>query len=611
MKIVKAILYTLVGLILILCIGVLVCAMTPSLTDMLADRVENITSANSGMGQKPSGTGGTWREPKREDSGEDIPGLAVTVDEGSGREDVSQPGIAVGQTGYEPPDSQDLETPASVSGKSGYEPVREEAEEIPEETESAPVGNTGSEYTFDEEIYPYYAMLREDMRSLYKQIFANALDLTQSFSPVVDVNVDELKTVFEAVYNDHPELFWLETGYSCKYLRSGKCVEIILKYNSTAQNLDQAKQAFEGSAEQILQTARGLESDLEKEQYVHDRLIQDVEYVLNASMNQSAYSALVQGRSVCAGYARAFQYLMQQLGIPCYYCTGFAGEDHAWNMIKLGDDYHNVDVTWDDTDTPTYDYFNKTDREFGTTHVRTGLSVYLPACASQDGAPADPNKSLLGQGADGEDSQAEETPDNWEELINPDPMEPLRWHEGEGAVDTGSSGQTGTGTDTGLTGTDSTGTDTAATGQDNTGTDTASSGQESNGKDTASSSQEDTGSTGQNSTGTDTVSTEPDRQENPERAGISGEDVRDTLAEYYEDCGKLLKEVGAGDKQFANVIPEGLWDTVEQAYNSGDYKNGYVEDALEALGVDNFVIQLQAQDLGGGYYRLYHNVYTY
>ena len=31
---------------------------------------------------------------------------------------------------------------------------------------------------------------------------------------------------------------------------------------------------------------------------------------------------------------------------------------------------------------------------------------------------------------------------------------------------------------------------------------------------------------------------------------------------------------------------------------------------MEELGIENFVIQLQVEDLGGGYYRLCHNIYT-
>ena len=97
-------------------------------------------------------------------------------------------------------------------------------------------------------------------------------------------------------------------------------------------------------------------------------------------MNQSAYSALVNGRTVCAGYARAFQYLLQQMDIPCYYCTGYAGEAHAWNIVALDDGYYNVDVTWDDSDGGRYDYFNKTDTDYADSHIRQELSVYLPPC---------------------------------------------------------------------------------------------------------------------------------------------------------------------------------------------------------------------------------------
>ena len=117
-----------------------------------------------------------------------------------------------------------------------------------------------------------------------------------------------------------------------------------------------------------------------KEKYVHDKLIEKVSYHLGAEMNQSVYSALVNGQTVCAGYARAFQYLMQQLGIPCYYCTGYAGEEHAWNIVALDDGYYNVDVTWDDSDGGRYDYFNKTDMDYASSHVRQDLSVYLPPC---------------------------------------------------------------------------------------------------------------------------------------------------------------------------------------------------------------------------------------
>lgn len=157
-------------------------------------------------------------------------------------------------------------------------------------------------------------------------------------------------------------------------------MEIDLKFNRTARDLEVAQANFNANAMQILAGAQNLPGDYEKEKFVHDALLEVVSYNMGVEMNQSAYGALVNGQTVCAGYARAFQYLLQQLGIPCYYCTGYAGESHAWNIVALDDGYYNVDATWDDIGSGTYDYFNKTDVDYAGNHIRQELSVYLPAC---------------------------------------------------------------------------------------------------------------------------------------------------------------------------------------------------------------------------------------
>ena len=502
------------------CVAILVCALSPDITSQLAGAVNAV------------GAGGS---PTQSDDGLSI-----------GQSDQKFPGNANGSSGintgwitdqgnhgYVTPGSEPVAPPETVNGRGGYEPVTEELEQILEEEADnlsgvIATGELGEGLSFDAALYPYYAMLEPDLQQLYRQIYANAQSLNTSFIPAVEVNVTQVKTVFEAVYNDHPEMFWLETGYSCKYLGSGKCVELILKYNDTADYLDQAKELFREKAEVILSGARAQGTVFEQEKYVHDALMEMVEYDGTAAMNQSAYSALVLGRSVCAGYARSFQYLMQQLGVPCYYCTGSSGEDHAWNIIKLDETYYNVDVTWDDTDPATYDYFNKSDNEFASTHVRNSLSVYLPAC----GVSVAENTGEASSGI--------------RELINENPQQPLGWV--------------------------------------------------SRGKPHFSEADE---------------AAEALKEENLRKAGITEEDVLDSLDEYYKDCVEQIKEAGAGEKQFTNVVPEYLWAAVENAYSSGAYWKGYVEDALKELQLDNFAIQLQTQRLGGGYYRLYHTIYTY
>ncbi len=505
MKLIKRILYFIVALLMACSLGVLVCALNPSLTARLAEKVQEMQAGNA-----------------RPDSGQNLSFTPVVSGSSDGEK-------------YVVPDSYPQEIPEGVGGLVGYQPITAENEQIAQEEADnlssilAP-GETGEGLSFPAEFYPYYAMLDDTLKTLYRQVYANALVLNTSFTPAVAATTAQATSVVEAVYNDHPELFWMDAEFACKYLRTGICVEITLKYNETADDLAAAVQDFNTCTSEILAGAVNLGSDYEKEQYIHDALVQIVEYKVSMPIDQSAYSAIVLGKSVCAGYARAFQYLMQQLGIPCYYCTGYAGEDHAWNIVKMGSLYRNVDVTWDDTDPSTYDYYNKSDREFGATHVRTDLAVYLPACADVPAVQtAEPGSSAV------------------DAYINPNPIDPLVWQSRGNPYDK-----------------------------------------------------------------VDNEKSEDDkRKENLEKAGITEDQVLESLEKYYEDCKKRLEEAGTGEKQFVNIIPEALWNDVERAYSSGSYQNGYVSEALKKLGAENFLIQLQVQRLGGGYCKLYHNVYTY
>ena len=241
---------------------------------------------------------------------------------------------------------------------------------------------TGENYGFDTKYYPYFGMLNDNEKKLYKQIYANANELKETFLPIVDVQIDEVKNTFEALYNDHPELFWLNTSYSYKYTESKKCVQVILNYNDTSKDLEKSTKIFNDKVNSIIKNAKKYKTNYEREKYVHDYLVKNIKYDKNATMNQSAYSALINKKTICAGYARAFQYIMIKLEIPTYYVVGVSNVNHAWNMVLLDDGYYNVDLTWDNSDLSRYKYFNKTDKDFSSTHTRTGLSLNLPKCSA-------------------------------------------------------------------------------------------------------------------------------------------------------------------------------------------------------------------------------------
>ena len=78
------------------------------------------------------------------------------------------------------------------------------------------------------------------------------------------------------------------------------------------------------------------------------------EYDVDSSSGESkytAYGALVSRDAVCMGYALAYDYLLEQVGIDNYFCESDA-LNHAWNIVKVNGKWYHVDVTHDD---PTHD----------------------------------------------------------------------------------------------------------------------------------------------------------------------------------------------------------------------------------------------------------------
>ncbi len=109
----------------------------------------------------------------------------------------------------------------------------------------------------------------------------------------------------------------------------------------------------------LLPSLRG-STEYETVRNVHDYVIQRITYD-NSITRFTAYQGLVEQSTVCQGYALLTYKLLTDLGIPCRFVSGYAGESHAWNIVKLGGQWYFLDTTWDDPvgSTPQliYDYF--------------------------------------------------------------------------------------------------------------------------------------------------------------------------------------------------------------------------------------------------------------
>ena len=129
-------------------------------------------------------------------------------------------------------------------------------------------------------------------------------------------------------------------------------------------------------------------------------MIRNTDYQLDSPDNQNIYSVFINHTSVCQGYAKATQYLLDRLGIGCSLVLGTVdtGEVHAWNLVKLDDSYYYVDTTWGDASYQisgaelqgyvmpeiNYDYLCVTTEELLRTHTLGG-QIPMPLCdATED-----------------------------------------------------------------------------------------------------------------------------------------------------------------------------------------------------------------------------------
>lgn len=97
-------------------------------------------------------------------------------------------------------------------------------------------------------------------------------------------------------------------------------------------------------------------NDVQKARIAHDLIIENIEYDPGfqqelvqpfSKYHQGIYSVLFEDYTVCAGYTKMFELLMNSVGIDT---IGVTSKIHAWNVICLNDSWYYVDLTWDDLD---------------------------------------------------------------------------------------------------------------------------------------------------------------------------------------------------------------------------------------------------------------------
>lgn len=118
-------------------------------------------------------------------------------------------------------------------------------------------------------------------------------------------------------------------------------------------------------------------------------------YIGELRADQSLYSSIMMGTTVCAGYALAFCAMMNAMDIDT---TVGLSSNHAWNVVRFDDgNFYAVDVCWNDTDSePAYkhDYLNIGEAIIQASNSRKeahtygeDLAAWIPAIAKNSYVP--------------------------------------------------------------------------------------------------------------------------------------------------------------------------------------------------------------------------------
>ena len=184
----------------------------------------------------------------------------------------------------------------------------------------------------------------------------------------LSIPADQISDVVMLFINRHPEYYWLSFE-SCD-VENGIAVtlyEDVKPFMGKSKSTVFGSSSLEEATKKALAVVKPEMSDLEKALVLHDYIALNTEYdyqgYLNGNLPNSVFTiegTLVEGKAVCQGYALAYQYLLNKVGIESKYVASSA-MNHGWNLVKIFGRWYHVDVTWDD---PVWDQLGQVKHQY-------------------------------------------------------------------------------------------------------------------------------------------------------------------------------------------------------------------------------------------------------
>lgn len=251
----------------------------------------------------------------------------------------------------------------------------------------------------------YYNTLTQNEQTIYKSLANSVKDLKTEFViqdyefKDVDTAMKDVEKALHKFLLDHPEVFYLNDKYSVSTTQSILGDKVSLTVSYTVENLDELNNKIEEIKNEIEETIKlaNISNDniFEKELKLHDILGKNVKYYEYENINDiphyahTIYGAFVQKKAVCDGLSKSMQILLDKVDIESIILTGtLNNESHAWNMVKLNDEWYNLDITSDKSikdynDVVIHSYFNITTDKIKQSHTIDEEEI-LPVASSTE-----------------------------------------------------------------------------------------------------------------------------------------------------------------------------------------------------------------------------------
>ena len=161
----------------------------------------------------------------------------------------------------------------------------------------------------------YYHQLNKAQQAAYHEMKTGLKALASSFQ-VPLLSGRELSDIYFMLRLDCPEIFY-SVKFKYRYYQDSGNAEIFPEYLFDKNKIKNHQKALKSRVEKLARPAAKF-SEVEKEQYIHDFICQNVRYdKLKKSYSHEIIGPLGQGVGVCEGIAKSVKILCDALVIWC------------------------------------------------------------------------------------------------------------------------------------------------------------------------------------------------------------------------------------------------------------------------------------------------------